>query len=804
MSRLNDIRPTTWLPSLLAALTTWVTMLAWSNFAETPSGFLVPILGGCLLVAIVGMLARGLRTPAVVTALVQVMVVLLWLNLREAASHAIGGWVPTPDSVRVLLGAFNDSVLASNAYAAPVPKSVPEFYPLLILAGTLTAVLVDFLAVGLRRAPLAGLPLLALYTAPVSILDGGVSWLKFALAALSFLFLIAAEEAQRLAHWGHQIVPGGRIFDTQTTEVSSAPIWASARKIGLTATSLAIVVPIFVPTLSTTFFGGGSGPGDGEGDAVSISNPMIDLKRDLTQGPDIELVRVTTTDNDPSYLRLTVLNSFDGTAWRPSTRDIPLKQRADGAITRPPGLDRTVETKEVSATVQASEHFKSRWLPTPYPVASVDAPGDWRYDRSTLDFISAADNQTTAGLTYRLRALDLIPSAAELADATPAPASVYTPNTALPRDLPASVKKLARTVTDGKRSKFEQAVALQQWFRVDGGFRYSTARPNGNGTDDLVSFLGTGKDGRIGYCEQFAAAMALMGRSLGIPSRVAVGFLRPELIGQDTYVYSSRDLHAWPEMYFGGIGWVRFEPTPQRATSVPTYTTQKVPAAHPIQSSSAPAAAPSLNRIDRTVDPAAAGAGKDHTAWYAGPAFLTVVGVLLAGVLLLLTPRTLRTLVRRRRWARVDDASAIVEAGWSEVRDTAVDLGVAFDDQATLRTSAAGLLQAFGRPGDEDDALGRATHRGSDADPEATQALRRLVELLERARYARRLPTADVTTESVRADVQQCVESLRAGAGKRRRTRATWLPASLSTPAADRGTAWRGSAVLEAGVDRAV
>ena len=64
--------------------------------------------------------------------------------------------------------------------------------------------------------------------------------------------------------------------------------------------------------------------------------------------------------------------------------------------------------------------------------------------------------------------------------------------------------------------------------------------------------------------------MALMGRSLGIPSRVAVGFLRPEQVGQDTYVYSSRDLHAWPEMYFGGIGWVRFEPTPQRAITVPT------------------------------------------------------------------------------------------------------------------------------------------------------------------------------------------------------------------------------------------
>ena len=122
--------------------------------------------------------------------------------------------------MRELLAAFGDSVLASQAYAAPVPQSVPEFYPLMILAGTLTAVLVDFLAVGLRRAPLAGLPLLAVYTAPVSVLDGGVSWLKFAAAALCFLFLIASEEAQRLSHWGHQLVPGGRIFDTQTTTVS--------------------------------------------------------------------------------------------------------------------------------------------------------------------------------------------------------------------------------------------------------------------------------------------------------------------------------------------------------------------------------------------------------------------------------------------------------------------------------------------------------------------------------------------------------------------------------------------------------
>ena len=183
MTTLRDLRPATWLPSLLAGLTTWVTLLAWTKFAEHPAGFMVPILGGTILVAFTGMMLRSARVPALLVALAQVVVVLVWLNHRVAASASLGGWIPTSDSLRALMSSFGDSVTASQAYAAPVPQSVPEFYPLMILAGTLTAVLVDFLAVGLRRAPLAGLPLLAVYTAPISILDGGVSWLKFAAAA---------------------------------------------------------------------------------------------------------------------------------------------------------------------------------------------------------------------------------------------------------------------------------------------------------------------------------------------------------------------------------------------------------------------------------------------------------------------------------------------------------------------------------------------------------------------------------------------------------------------------------------------
>ncbi len=789
--RHRELWPPTATISLLAGLTTWVTLLAWTGFAQFPAGFMVPLLTACLVVAVAGMLMRAVRVPAPVVALIQLLVLLLWLHHRLAGGEALGGLLPTPESVGVLLDAVRQSGVAAQTFSAPVPRTVPEFYPLLIVAGASTAVMVDFLAVGLRRAPLAGLPLLAAYTAPVSILDGGVSWLKFAAAALCFLFLLTAGEDQRLSHWGHHLTPRGGPFETRSSVVAGPAIWSSARRIGLTTTAFAVVAPLLVPTFTTTLFGGGSGGGGG-GDSVNISNPMVDLKRDLSRGADVDLLRIETTDPDPSYLRVSVLNSFDGHAWRPAGRNIPVTQRADGNLPPAPGLQSTVRTEQDRASVRVNAFFKSRWLPTPYPLTSLDVPGDWRFDRSTMDFISAADSQTTAGVSYRLTSLRLSPTARQLANALPAPTSVFTPGTALPRSLPASVRRLAKVVVSGRTTKFEQAVALQQWFRVDGGFRYSLERSAGNGTDDLVAFLGTGENGRVGYCEQFAAAMAVLGRTLGIPSRVAVGFLHPDRVSDRTWVYSTHDLHAWPEMYFGGVGWVRFEPTPgERTGGVPAYTTQKVPQAPDASSSASPFAAPSGGRADKGGD-AAVSAGSNGNGPTLTPGRLAGwVGLPLVVVLLLLGPRLARARVRRHGRLDVGSAADWVEAGWRELRDTAVDLRVPWDDRVTLRAAARALTGSFGAPGA----------------PGATESLTRLVGLLERARYARSLPPDATTIEQVRDDVDTCVAALRAAAGRRARWRATWLPASVLAPSrTGRRTSGRRGGLLvgEPGVDRAV
>jgi hypothetical protein len=183
---------------------------------------------------------------------------------------------------------------------------------------------------------------------------------------------------------------------------------------------------------------------------------------------------------------------------------------------------------------------------------------------------------------------------------------------------------------------------------------------------------------------------------------------------------------------------------------------------------------------------------------------LGVVLGLLVLALIALAPRTLRALVRRRRWAGADGLVDLVEVAWQEIRDTAVDLGVAFDDHVTLRTAAAHLVQSFGRPGEEDDALARGALRGPEAAPEAAAALDRVVRLVERGRYARRLPADTTTPDQVHADVDACVEALESGAGKRRRSRATWLPASLTWATVPGRSGTRRGPTLEPGIDRAV
>ncbi len=134
----------------------------------------------------------------------------------------------------------------------------------------------------------------------------------------------------------------------------------------------------------------------------------------------------------------------------------------------------------------------------------------------------------------------------------------------IPNDMPARVPALARSVTAGAANPYDQAVQIEAFLR---GLTYDLNVPTVPPSADLVdAFL---FDLRRGYCDYFASAFVMMARSVGLPSRLAVGYASGRMEAPNVWLVSAADAHSWPEVYFEGVGWVAFEPTPARPRLTP-------------------------------------------------------------------------------------------------------------------------------------------------------------------------------------------------------------------------------------------
>ena len=120
---------------------------------------------------------------------------------------------------------------------------------------------------------------------------------------------------------------------------------------------------------------------------------------------------------------------------------------------------------------------------------------------------------------------------------------------------------VARRISGRAETPYAAVLALESWLRATGGFRYDETPPKTRKAP-LVAFV---TRTRAGYCQHFAGAMAAMLRMLGIPARVAVGFTSGTN-DEGTWVVTDHEAHAWVEVWFAGLGWIPFDPTPGRGT----------------------------------------------------------------------------------------------------------------------------------------------------------------------------------------------------------------------------------------------
>ncbi|GLW72918.1 transglutaminase [Kitasatospora phosalacinea] len=757
--------------TLCAALATALAALCLSplfqdSFAFAPHGL--------LMIAVAAGAGAGLRALPLPRALVpplQLLVVLYVLLLTTVQSAMTAGLLPGPkalDAVSTLLSSGGSDM---QEYAIPAPAS-DGLRMIVVGSVALVAVLVDTLAVTYRRAAAAGLPLLALYSVAGGLADSpGGMWLWFLFAAAGYLTLLYTEGQDRLTRWGRVFHGTGR---------SAVALSNGGRRVGVIALAAAVLLPVLAPAVGTGLFdkvgnhdGGGAGNGKGTGGEQSL-NLVVALTANLRSTSDTELLTFSTDspDADQLYLRVAALSEFNGQEWLTGDQD---PEPVPTTMPAPEGLSPNLPTTPVRTNITVSDQLNTTWLPMPYPMSWVELPNNanWRFDPVGRT-VNGTNGQKSKGLQYSVGSVTVNATPAQLRGAGAAPADITDRYLGLPANLPSVVAETARDVTKGKTTPYDQAVALQQYF-TSGSFTYDTKIDARTGPDAIAKFL----QDKEGFCVHFAATMAAMSRSLGIPARVAIGFTPGAGNGTDRVVRSS-NYHAWPELYFNGYGWMRFEPTPNRG-STPLYSVQQTaptsaPSAAP--SSAAPSAQPSAQpsassscppQQHKIGDCADESVVVEHRTvgtpwWRTWPALVTGLAVLLL-LAALAFPMLWRTRLRRRRLGAgrhlpgaggppLTDEQVL--AAWAELVDSAWDLGIPPDEARTPRSAVRRLA--------EDARL----------DADSAAAAGRVALATERVMYAR----ASDAPPHLGGDVRTAREALRVRATRARRLRALLLPAS--------------------------
>lgn len=715
--------------------------------------WIAPTLIAVLVVALTGALSRAVGLAPPLQPIAQLLVLLTWLTWLYVQPAAALGFLPGPMAITELQDLARTALTEAETVLSPVPTD-PTLVFLAVGGLGLVALVVDVIGVTLRLPALAGAPLLLVYALPAAVIPGGVTWWLLPIAVSGWLVLMAVDARDDARSWGPLIprpsAPTGAAAGPRAhPRAARASAWSGllALQAAIVAILAAVLLPTFIPGLSEPVFVSSSGSRPGIGDSGPISiDPFVTLRRDLVDNPEREVLRYTTDAAAPDYLRLVVLDEFDGETWRAG--DVAVRTPLTDDLA-PPDAPGVAKLPDFTTDIAISD-LDNAQLPVPYAATAVSGIGEpldarWSWDPQTRTV--AGSGVSAEGATYEVTAYQLDPTRAELRDATKRAPDPLLPWLALPDGLTPDMARIADEVTADANTPYAKARALVDHFTRDGGYSYSTQVITPDGADPLQSFL----DERIGYCQQFAGTMALMARSVGIPSRVVIGFTSGVEDDEGTYVVQARNAHAWPELWMSGIGWVRFEPTPRIGAGVtqPDYGQSRDRTPDATSEPTAPQPTPA-DRVD-----AAPGASSESSlpVW----PILAVIGVL--AVLLALPGLAVRW--RRRRRTSLADPRARIEGTWQEWGDEVRDLGWRWSAADTPRQASNRLVQQM--PLGEDE----------------RSALRRLVWWVEQVRYAAPEQLVAPEPAELRVDLATLRKAAWAAAGRRARVRSVLLPGSL-------------------------
>ncbi len=492
-------------------------------------------------VVMIARLASSSKVTPTITGMLVAVVVLVPIYAQDPEGHRY--LLPSPSALTALFQSLGDGL--DYAATATSPMVVDHAFGSLLTAGILGLFLAaEHVAVSWRAVASSGLVLFAPWI-PAAVLAHQVSTTAL-LAGLA-----AWVAAMTLSRKNAPIERGISLTSAATATLASLALSGIAIPAALDSEGWGSIPPLNPSDLF---------------DSTQLSLDL-DLRNSLAENSDIPVLLYVSSGPRPDAFRLLTLTDFDGAGWNYEAPD-PTDRSANSGLLWPESVPGWNESELVRLDVIVYSLVENH-LPIPTTPRQVEVAGNWTYDSGSDTIIG--NKESTENLTYTivsdvsfytakaLRDTDdlLAPSLGlDLID----PEYLEIPPTV---DL-ANIRSVAEGLTNEEATRYDKTLAIQNYLRNPSIFTYSTSVETSS--DDVVSdFL----ESKEGYCLQFATTMVVLLRSLGIPARMGYGFLAGEYDTSNGYVVRGRDAHVWPEVYFPGEGWARFEPTPSIQTGAP-------------------------------------------------------------------------------------------------------------------------------------------------------------------------------------------------------------------------------------------
>ncbi len=522
-------------------------------------------------VAIIARRAGFSMLPSALVSLIGFLVMANMLLFPETS----GSVVPTRETLTVLRFDLSDAWTLFQAEQAPV-EAVRGFVVVGGAALWLVAFLADWAAFRLRSTLEAVVPATTIFVF-TAVLGAETDQVRhgalYAAAIAGVLLTMRADRQVREEVW----VASGAGKGVSTT-----------LRVGTVAATLAVVLGV---TAGPAFPGAGDvllDPSDWDNgpETRQVVSPLVEIGASLVSQSNFEMfsVRVENPQANRHYWRLMALTDFDGAIWKRKSNFEDARGPVGSDL--PPATDRTVVRQTIT-----TRSLGNIYMPAAYEVSSVVDSGGigLEYETTTGALVVTRESSDAArsGFTYVIESAvpDYTPGSLP-ADATAGldPEFVLE-HTALPpacgegddvtQCWPSWVTTQAEEITAAATTDYERLQLLQSFFVESSTFTYDLNVANGHSIRTIEDFL----EVRRGYCEQFSSTFAAMARSLGVPARVAVGFTWGDFDpARGEFVVRGEHAHAWPEVYFAGVGWIVLDPTPGRGPSHNSDITGLAPA----------------------------------------------------------------------------------------------------------------------------------------------------------------------------------------------------------------------------------